>query len=191
MSKEQKQYLSDVSRKSVYSGVFGFALFAVLLFLFVPHYKPLKYADAQTTTDEHRAIIQRYFVKATTCKDDDREQADRIKTFNKYFKTNQFANRAVYRECGDRDVMLAKNEQGKWVKTGVKLNLDRVIKGSWIKDCLIDDIVRPNFTPQNVNDGKYLHVDPGYNPANEDICNGLAKESYVEVNLKTGIHFHF
>lgn len=184
IKKEPKQYFQQLSRKVVYGGLLIFTVAAILLYLCIPHYMPLKYASAQETTDAHRAIIHKYFVESTTCKQDTRDKSDRIKTFNKYFKTNQFANRAVLRGCNDKDWLLAKDTSGVWQKTNTPIDFD-LFQGYLYKACLIDDIMD--------GIGKGNAKDPARSYVRKQVkaCDRLAKESYIEINFKTGIHFHF
>jgi hypothetical protein len=181
--KEPKQYFEKVPRRLVYGLLIAFAVVALLLFLCVPHYKPLQLATPQQTQDAHRDIIRRYFLVSTICRDDNREKADRIKTFNKYFQTNKYANRAVIRGCNDIDSMLYKDDQGKWQRSDVNIILDFKHNPKWQKACLIDDITvaATKVKPENSS----------IDSANLGICETLAKESYIEVNFKLGIHFHF
>lgn len=181
--KEPKQYFENVPRRLVYAFIIVFAVVAALLYLCVPHYKPLQLATTQQTQDAHRDIIQRYFLISTSCKDDNRDKTDRIKTFNKYFETNKYGNRAVFRGCNDADVMLFKDDRGKWQRSDVNIVLSSRQNPEWQKACLIDDITKADTKVRPENSS----IDAG----NLEICETLAKESYIEVNFKLGIHFHF
>ncbi|MGH7241759.1 MAG: hypothetical protein ACREGB_05675 [Candidatus Saccharimonadales bacterium] len=178
-----KQYFTNVSRKLVYGCLAVFFVIALALFLCVPHYKPLQLASTQQIMDAHRDIIHTYFLSETTCKDDSVDHTTRVKTFNKYFRVNQYANRAVLRGCNNADVMLAKDDAGKWQKTDVNIVLSSRQNPQWQKACLIDDI-----TPA---DTKVRPENNAIDAFNLQLCNQLAKQSYIEVNLSLGIHFHF
>ena len=178
-----KQYFTGISRKLVYGCLAVFAVIALALFLCVPHYKPLKLASLQQIQDAHRDIIQTYFVSETSCAHDSTDQATRVKTFNKYFKVNQYANRAVMRGCNDGDVMLAKDDAGKWQKTDVNIVLSSRQNPQWQKVCYIDDITTA--------DTKVRPENGAIDAFNLSLCNRLAKQSYVEVHWNQSMRFHF
>jgi hypothetical protein len=152
----------------VYGGLVVFALIAGLLFIAVPHYKPLKLASTQEIQDAHHDIIKQYFVDATTCKHDNRGKTDRVKTFNKYFGVNQYNNRAVFRGCQDTDVFLTKTDAGKWVKTGVKLDLSKGLSTELQKACMVGDITKTHGTSNSADAN------------NRKICDSLSKQSYIQ-----------
>ena len=179
---EPKQYFEQIPRKFVYAFIIVFAVVAALLFLCVPHYKPLQLASAQQTQDAHRDIIRKYFLQSTTCKDDTRDKTAHVKEFNRYFETNKYGNRAVIRGCNDADAMLFKDDSGKWQRSDVNITLNTRQNPEWQKACLIDDITKADTKVRPENSA----IDAG----NLEICENLAKESYVEVNFKVGIHFH-
>jgi hypothetical protein len=183
---EPKQYLESVSRKVVYGVLALFALVALGLFLCVPHYKPLQLASPQRVTDAHRDIIHAYFVNETTCKKDSVDKSTRIKTFNKYFKVNQYANRAVMRGCYDADTLLAKDDSGKWQTVDIVVELDGGLPDTINKACLTSDIIKQNnlgFSDQVASDARIKH--------SQKVCEHLAKQSYVEVHWNQSMRFHF
>jgi hypothetical protein len=110
-------------------------------------------------------------VASTTCRNDTRSHEDRVKQFNKYFKVNKYANRAVIRGCGDADSLLAKADNGTWHKTSVNIILSSRQNPWWQKECLIDDITTADTVvrPENRSIDQF----------NYDICNHLLRESYV------------
>lgn len=169
---EPKQYLQNISRRLVYGGLIAFALIAGTLFVAVPHYKPVKLASLNDLQNAHHDIIKQYFVAATTCKHDNRDKTDRIKTFNKYFKVNQYGNRAVLRGCNDADQMLAKDDTGKWITTDVNIVLSARQNPEWQKACLILDITTAdtNVRPENTS------IDAN----NLKVCDSLGKQSYIQ-----------
>lgn len=176
VAQKPKQYLPNVPRRWVYGGLGVFAILAIGLLLVIPHYKPLKLATTQEMQQAHQDIIMSYFVVNTTCKQDTRTKTDRIKTFNKYFKVNQYANRAVFRGCNDTDQLLAKNDTGKWVKTTVNIVLSSRQDSLWQKACLIDDITTADSLVRPQNSSIDAH--------NLKVCDSLSKQSY----LQTWIH---
>src|SRR5436309_10737948 len=109
-TKKRPRYFENIPRKRAYGALGALLLIAVALFLLVPHYKPLKLASAEQINQAHYDIITHYFTKSTTCKNDTRTAKDRILEFNKYFKVNKYANRAVIRGCDDEDTLLAKTD---------------------------------------------------------------------------------
>ncbi|HWT55783.1 MAG TPA: hypothetical protein VN031_01980 [Candidatus Microsaccharimonas sp.] len=183
---QPKQYFTNISRKLVYSCLAAFALIALALFLCVPHYKPLKLASTQQIMDAHRDIIHAYFVSETTCVNDTVDKATRVKTFNKYFAVNQYANRAVMRGCHDVDTLLAKDDSGKWQPVDIVVELDGGLPDSINNACLTRDIIKHN------NLG---FSDPGVMatqvPRYQRVCERLAKQSYVEVHWNQSMQFHF
>lgn len=172
-AKQQRLYLEFVPKKAVYGALFGLLLVAVGLFLFVPHYKPLKLASKSELEQAHYDVIKQHFVASTTCNNDTRSKTDRIITFNKYFKVNKYANRAVLRGCNDADVMLAKNDAGKWVKTDVNIQLQLRQNPVWQQACLIDDITKADTVVRPENKS----IDAN----NRAICDKLQKESYIQL----------
>lgn len=180
---EPKQYFTQIPRKLVYGCLVVFALIALALFLCVPHYKPLKIASLQQLTDAHRDIIHAYFVSETTCQNDTVDHNTRVKTFNKYFAVNRYANRAVMRGCNDSDVLLAKDDAGKWQKTDVNIVLSSRQNPQWQKACLIDDITTA--------DSKVRPENASIDAFNLESCERLAKQSYVEVHWNQSMRFHF
>jgi hypothetical protein len=190
--RQPKQYFERVPRKTVYGLLLVFAVCAALLFLCVPHYKPLKLASDQQIQDAHHNIIKHYFLSETNCENDSRDRADRIKTFNKYFKVNQYANRAVFRGCNDNDKLLAQDDAGKWQYVAIDYDLDYGLLMETARSCQIQDIVKQNHEEilkiDHIGGAEQL---PTEDEMLKERCDSLAKESYIEVNLKSGIHFHF
>lgn len=180
---QPKQYFTNISRKLVYSCLAAFALIALALFLCVPHYKPLEVASQQQIMDAHRDIIHAYFVSETTCANDTVDKVTRVKTFNKYFAVNQYANRAVMRGCNDSDVLLAKDDAGKWRKTDVNIVLSSRQNPQWQKACYIDGITTA--------DTKVRPENSAIDAFNLSLCDRLAKQSYVEVHWNQSMQFHF
>jgi hypothetical protein len=178
----EKRYLQNVPRKAIYWPLGILAVIALCIFLFVPHYKPVQVASQQEVLDAHRAIINRYFLPSTLCSNDNESKTERIKEFNQYFKVNQYANRAVIRGCNDADTLLVKDDNGKWQRTDVNIILSSRQNPEWQKACYIEDIT--------VADSKVRPENGSIDANNLAICNSLAKESYIEVNLKSSIHFH-
>jgi hypothetical protein len=168
---QPKQYFEQVPRKAVYGFLIAFALAAVLLLLLVPHFKPLQVASYQQIQDAHHDIIKAYFVSSTTCKNDVEDETARVKEFNHYFKVNQYANRAIIRGCNDGDMMLAKDDNGKWQRTNVNIILNFRQNPEWQKACLIDDIttVDTKVHPENRSIDAF----------NLQICDSLSKENYI------------
>jgi hypothetical protein len=179
----EKRYLQAIPRKAVYWPLGILAIIALGLFLFVPHYKPVKVASNDEIGAAHQAIIRRYFLVSTICPTDDLSKTDRIKSFNRYFKVNRYANRAVIRGCNDADTLLVKDDNGKWQRTDVNIILSSRQNPEWQKVCYIDDIT--------VADTKVRPENRSIDANNLAICDTLAKESYIELNLKASIHFHF
>lgn len=169
----KRKYLNSVPRYYVYGGLAVLTVIALALFLFVPHYKPLKLASDAEINQAHKDIIQQYFVASTTCPGDTRSHTDRVKEFNKYFKVNKYANRAVIRGCNDADSMLAKDDNGKWQSTNVNIILSLRLNPTWQKECLIDDIT--------VADTKVRPENGSIDRFNYDTCNRLLKESYLRL----------
>lgn len=177
---EPKHYLEQLPHTWVWSGVGVFAVVALLLFLCVPHYKPLKLASAAEIQQANHHIVAQYFLASTVCPTDNISHDERVASFNKYFKVNQYANRAVIRGCNDADTLLAKADDGTWQRTDVNIRLDTRQNPSWQKACLIDGITTADTVvrPENASIDKF----------NLQTCNSLRRQSYVEINLS--IHFH-
>jgi hypothetical protein len=179
----EKRYLQNIPRKVIYWPLGVLLVLVLALFLFVPHYKPVHVASNDELSAAHKAIIQRYFLASTICLNDNRDKTDRIKEFNKYFKVNQYANRAVIRGCNDNDTLLVKDDQGKWQRTDVNIVLNTRQNPQWQKACYIDDIT--------VADTKVRPENSSIDANNLHICDSLAKESYIAVHLSGSVHFHF
>jgi len=176
-----QRYFERLSRRWVYGSLLGLLILAVGLLLFVPHFKPLTLASQDEINQAHHDIINKYFLKDTLCPAGDNLSHDqRVKSFNAYFKVNQYANRAVVRGCNDTDQMLAKMDNGKWLPTDVNIRLDTRQNPQWQKECLIDDIT--------VADDKVRPENGSIDAFNLSTCNKLRRESYIEVNLS--VHFH-
>lgn len=171
--KNKRRYFNSVPRRHVYGGLALLSVIVLGLFLFVPHYKPLALASDADINQAHKDIIRQYFVASTTCRDDTRSHAERVKEFNKYFKVNKYANRAVIRGCNDTDFMLAKDDSGKWQKTDVNVILSLRLNPKWQKECLIDDITTA--------DTKVRPENKSIDSFNYNICNSLLKESYLRL----------
>jgi hypothetical protein len=169
--KQQKQYFENVPRKWVYGILAVLALIAAVLFLSLPHYKPLKLASDQQIQDAHHDVIQKFFVSTTTCKNDVEDKAARIKEFNQYFKVNKYANRAVIRGCNDADMLLVKGEDSQWQPSNVNIILDFGQNPEWQKACLIDDITK--------TDTKVRPENNSIDANNLKLCDSLIKESYI------------
>lgn len=169
----RKRYFENISRKKVYGGLGVLLIIALGLFLFVPHYKPLKLASQDQINQAHHDIITSYFTSSTTCKNDSRTPQERIAEFNKYFKVNKYANRAVLRGCNDTDTMLEKADNGRWLKTDVNIVLSSRQNPVWQKACLIDDITTADTKVRPENGS----IDAG----NLAVCDKLRKESYVHI----------
>ena len=182
-NQEPKQYFQQVPKKPVYIGLAVLAVIVLGIFLFVPHYKPLHVVSPQQSTDAHRAIIQRYFLASTICANDNESKIDRIKEFNQYFRVNQYGNRAVMRGCNDGDTLLVKDDHGAWQRTDVNIVLSSRQNPEWQKACYIDDIT--------VADSKVRPENSSIDSNNLRLCKSFAKESYIELNWKASIHFHF
>ncbi|MBC7581420.1 hypothetical protein H7097_00950 [Aeromicrobium sp.] len=180
---EPKEYLVHIPKRPVYVGLAVFAVVAVLLFLCAPHYKPLTLSTGNDTNYAHQDIIKKFFLSSTTCATDNEDKTTRIKEFNTYFKTNKYVNRAVIRGCNDMDSMLYKDDAGNWQRSQIKIILSGRQNPEWQKACLIDDIT--------TSDTKAPNEGSSVDGSNLKICENLAKASYIEVNLKLGIHFHF
>ena len=176
-----KQYFEQLSRKWVFGTLIALFVIAVGLLLFVPHFKPLTLASQDEINQAHHDVIQHYFLKSTICPaTDNLDHTDRVKAFNRYFKVNQYANRAVIRGCNDADQLLAKMDDGSWKPTDVNIRLDARQNPQWQKECLIDDIT--------VADDKVRPENGSIDAFNLHTCNQLRRESYIEVNLR--VHFH-
>jgi len=177
---EPKRYLEQLPRKWVWGGVGVFAVIALLLFLCVPHYKPLKLATDQQMQQAHQQIIGRYFLASTVCQNDTMTHDQRVAAFNQYFKVNDYANRAVIRGCNDADTLLAKAEGGSWQRTNVNIRLDARQNPSWQKACLIDGITTADTVVRPENASIDAH--------NLQVCNDLRRQSYIEVHFSIDFH---
>jgi hypothetical protein len=180
---EAKRYLSEIPRRAVYIPLAVVAVAVIIIFLFVPHYKPVHIASQNELQDAHKAIIDKYFLRSTTCLNDTRSKTDRIIQFNHYFKVNQYANRAVIRGCNDDDTLLATDDTGQWQRTDVNIVLSSRQNPQWQKACYIDDIT--------VADAKVRPENSSIDANNLHICKSLAKRSYIELNWNVSVHFHF
>lgn len=173
MENKQQTYLNSLPRKWVYGSLVVLTLLAVALFLFVPHYKPLKLATMDEVNQAHHDIIHAYFLKETRCQNDNRSARDRILEFNKYFKVNKYANRAVIRGCNDSDLMLARADSNKWLVTEVNITLNTRQNPVWQQACLIDDITTADTKVRSENASIDDH--------NLSVCDKLRKESYIQL----------
>lgn len=56
-------------------------------------------------------------------------------------KINKYANRAVVTDCAERDELFLKTKNGMWAPTNINLQLSNRANPTWLKECLIEDIV--------------------------------------------------
>lgn len=122
------------------------AIFALTLLAVAGYYRlfylpPLRIATAEELRQAEIIIeAQGFKFRATDCYSDTKNHEERLATYDKYFKINKFANRAVIRGCNDIDTLLAKNERGVWEESYVNLSLDTRANPVWQQACLINDI---------------------------------------------------